>query len=82
MEYICRLQANSLCLKHFLLMLIPIVLLVPVLIIIEPYRLRRLIAFLDPFASAGSEGFQLVQSLYGISRGGLFGVGLFNSRQK
>ena len=55
-------------LKHFLLMLIPIVLLVPVLIIIEPYRLRRLIAFLDPFASAGSEGFQLVQSLYGISR--------------
>lgn len=69
-------------LKHFLLMLIPIVLLVPVLIIIEPYRLRRLIAFLDPFASAGSEGFQLVQSLYGISSGGLFGVGLFNSRQK
>lgn len=69
-------------LKHFLLMLVPIVLLVPVLIIIEPYRLRRLIAFLDPFASAGSEGFQLVQSLYGISSGGLFGVGLFNSRQK
>lgn len=69
-------------LKHFLLMLIPIILLVPVLIIIEPYRLRRLIAFLDPFASAGSEGFQLVQSLYGISSGGLFGVGLFNSRQK
>lgn len=69
-------------LKHFLLLLVPIVLLVPVLIIIEPYRLRRLIAFLDPFASAGSEGFQLVQSLYGISSGGLFGVGLFNSRQK
>ena len=68
--------------KHFLLMLIPIVLLVPILILIEPYRLRRLIAFLDPFASASSEGFQLVQSLYAVANGGMFGVGLFNSRQK
>lgn len=68
--------------KHFMLLLIPIVALVPILIIIEPYRLRRLVAFLDPFASASGEGFQLVQSLYGISSGGLFGVGLFNSRQK
>lgn len=69
-------------LKHFLMLLVPVVVLVPVLILIEPYRLRRLVAFLDPFASASGEGFQLVQSLYGISGGGLFGVGLFNSRQK
>lgn len=68
--------------KHFVLLLIPILVLVPVLIVAEPYRLRRLVAFLDPFASASGEGFQLVQSLYGISNGGLFGVGLFNSRQK
>lgn len=68
--------------KHFALLAVPIILLVPVLIIIEPYRLRRLIAFIDPFASATGEGFQLVQSLYGLASGGWFGVGLFNSRQK
>lgn len=68
--------------KHFCFLAIPIALLVPLLIILEPYRLRRLVAFLDPFASASSEGFQLVQSLYAVGSGGLFGVGLFNSRQK
>ena len=68
--------------KHFCFLAIPIALLVPLLIILEPYRLRHLVAFLDPFASASSEGFQLVQSLYAVGSGGLFGVGLFNSRQK
>jgi len=68
--------------KHFLFLAIPVLILIPLLIILEPYRLRRLVAFLDPFASASNEGFQLVQSLYGIGSGGLFGVGLFNSRQK
>ena len=68
--------------KHFLLILIPALALVPVLIIIEPYRLQRLTAFLDPWANPQEEGFQLIQSLYSLGGGGLFGVGLFNSRQK
>lgn len=68
--------------KHFAYLAVPIALLVPLLIVLEPYRLRRLVAFLDPFASASSEGFQLVQSLYAVGSGGLFGVGIFNSRQK
>lgn len=68
--------------KHFMYLLVPALLLVPVLIILEPYRLRRLVAFMDPFASASGEGFQLVQSLYSIGSGDWFGVGLFNSRQK
>ncbi len=68
--------------KHFLLLLIPAILIVPVLIIIEPYRLQRLMAFIDPWASPKEEGFQLIQSLYALGSGGLFGVGLFNSRQK
>ena len=55
---------------------------VPLLIVAEPYRLKRLFAFLDPWASPLGEGFQLIQSLYGLGNGGLFGVGLFNSRQK
>lgn len=44
--------------KHFLYLAIPVLILIPVLIIIEPYRMRRLVAFLDPFKSATGEGFQ------------------------
>lgn len=69
-------------LKHFTYMLIPMALAVPVLIIIEPYRLNRLTAFLDPWANPLEEGYQLIQSLYALGSGGFFGVGLFNSRQK
>lgn len=69
-------------LKTFALMLVPFVVAVPVLIILEPYRLQRLSAFLDPWASPKDEGYQLIQSLYALGNGGWFGVGLFNSTQK
>ncbi len=68
--------------KHFVLTSLPIVAMVPVLILIEPYRIKRLLAFLDPWASPKDEGYQLIQSLYALGNGGWFGVGLFNSRQK
>jgi len=68
--------------KHLLLILIPVLLAVPLLIIAEPYRLKRLSAFLNPWASPKDEGYQLLQSLYALGSGGWFGVGLFNSRQK
>lgn len=55
---------------------------VPLLIFAEPYRIKRLFAFLNPWASPQGEGFQLIQSLYSLGNGGWFGVGLFNSRQK
>ena len=69
-------------LKHFALMSVPLGALVPLLIIIEPYRLKRLTAFLNPWQNPKGEGYQLLQSLYSIGDGGWFGVGLFNSRQK
>lgn len=68
--------------KHFLWIAIPALALVPILIIIEPYRLLRLSAFLDPWASPKNEGYQLIQSLYALGNGGWFGTGLFRSRQK
>lgn len=68
--------------KHFFILSIPAVALVFLLIIIEPYRLDRLMAFINPWASPKGEGYQLIQSLYSLGSGGLFGVGLFNSRQK
>ncbi|MCL2798343.1 MAG: putative lipid II flippase FtsW [Firmicutes bacterium] len=68
--------------KHFVLLLIPFAALIPVLILLEPYRLSRLMAFLDPWAAPLGEGYQLIQSYYSLGSGGLFGLGLFNSRQK
>lgn len=68
--------------KHTLMFSVPAGALVPALIVLEPYRLKRLFAFIDPWASPQGEGFQLIQSLYSLGDGGLFGVGLFQSRQK
>jgi cell division protein FtsW len=69
-------------LKTFILVLIPFAIAVPILIVLEPYRLQRLSAFIDPWASPKGEGYQLIQSLYALGNGGLFGVGIFNSTQK
>ena len=68
--------------KHTIMFSIPAAAAVPVLIALEPYRLKRLFAFINPWASPQGEGFQLIQSLYSLGSGGWFGVGLFNSRQK
>lgn len=52
------------------------------LIVSAPYRMERILAFVDPWSSPKDEGYQLIQSYYALGSGGLFGVGLFNSRQK
>ena len=67
---------------HLLLLAIPAVVGAVALVLIEPYRLQRLAAFLNPWNSPLEEGYQLIQSYYALGSGGLFGVGLFQSRQK
>ena len=52
------------------------------LIIIAPYRLKRILSFLDPWSDPLGSGFQIIQSLYSIGPGGLFGLGIGNSIQK
>ncbi len=68
--------------KHLALIALPAVAAVPLLIVAEPYRFRRLMAFVDPWQSPLEEGYQLVQSFYALAGGGFWGLGLFNSRQK
>ncbi len=53
-----------------------------VLAVSSSYRMRRLTAFLDPWADPFNSGFQLTQSLIAIGRGQWFGVGLGDSVQK
>ncbi len=53
-----------------------------VLAVSASYRLRRLTAFLDPWADPFNSGFQLTQSLIAIGRGQWLGVGLGDSVQK
>ena len=79
---IAMLFIGGLSLKKMLLILLPIALAIPILILIEPYRMQRFLAFINPWASPKNEGYQLIQSFYALGSGGLFGVGLFNSRQK
>lgn len=51
-------------------------------IIAEPYRLRRIMAFINPYEDPIGAGFQTIQSLLALGSGGLFGMGLGNGRQK
>ena len=55
---------------------------VVILILIAPYRLERILSFLNPWSDPLGSGFQIIQSLYAIGPGGLFGYGFLNSRQK
>ena len=52
------------------------------LIIAAPYRIARILAYLNPWSDPLGSGFQIIQSLYAIGPGGLFGLGLGNSIQK
>lgn len=46
------------------------------LVIVTPYRLKRVATFMDPWSDPTGDGWQIIQSLYAIGSGGLFGVGL------
>ncbi len=51
-------------------------------LVLSPWRVERMMAFLDPFAHADDAGYQVVQSLYAIGSGGVFGEGFAKGQQK
>jgi len=51
-------------------------------IVLEPYRMARLMSFLNPWSDSQGDGYQLIQSLLALGAGGIFGSGLGSSRQK
>ena len=68
--------------KYFVLLLSLGVGGIIVLIASAPYRMERILAYLDPWSDPLGSGFQTIQSLYAISPSGLFGLGYNNSMQK
>lgn len=52
------------------------------LIIVAPYRMKRIVSYLNPWSDPLGSGFQIIQSLYAIAPSGLLGTGLGNSIQK
>lgn len=67
---------------RFLLVALTGAMLAAVVAVAQPYRMARLMSFLDPWADQFGGGYQLTQSLIAFGRGGLDGVGLGNSVQK
>lgn len=68
--------------SHFLMLGVPIIPIGIILVITEPYRLKRFIAFMDPWSDEKGGGWQIIQSLLAIGSGGFVGRGLGKSLQK
>ena len=68
--------------KHLLLTLSALVPAAIVLIVKYPYRLQRVLTFLNPWADPQGAGFQIIQSLIAIGSGGFWGLGISQSKQK
>jgi cell division protein FtsW len=68
--------------KHFVILSIPALIGVAGAIAIQPYRMARVYSFLNPFEDPKGNGWQIINSLYAIGSGGIFGRGLGKSLQK
>lgn len=68
--------------KWLIIMAMGIIALIPIMILLTKYQAKRFDAWLHAWDDPKGTGYQVVQSLYAIGDGGLFGVGLGNSKQK
>jgi len=76
------LLAGRVKLSHLAIVLIPAMLAGAWFVMHKAYRMKRLMAFSDPWASPQGEGYHMIQSILSFSSGGLFGRGLGNGVQK
>jgi len=69
-------------LRHFLLLVVLGAGALAALAVLQPYRMQRLVSFLNPWEYAFSSGYQLTQALIAFGRGEVFGLGLGEGIQK
>jgi cell division protein FtsW len=69
-------------LKHLALAAAPALAGVVGLLVFVPWRLKRVLVFLDPWADPQGAGYQVVQSLLAVGSGGVHGLGFTEGRQK
>lgn len=74
--------ASGVPIKYFLILGLVGAMGLVFLIISEPYRMERILAFLDPWSDPLGSGFQGIQSLFALSPSGIFGLGFNKSMQK
>jgi cell division protein FtsW len=68
--------------RYLLFTLLPCIPIAIILILIKPYRMQRILTFLNPWSDPQGAGFQIIQSLIAIGSGGFWGIGIGNSKQK
>jgi len=69
-------------LVNFIAIIVSLLAVIVTLVVTSPYRMARVVGFLDPWADPFGRSYQLTQSLMAFGRGGWFGQGLGNSVQK
>jgi cell division protein FtsW len=69
-------------LSHFALIVAAAITLLAAISVLQPYRMQRLVTFLDPWSVAYGSGYQLTQALIAFGRGNWFGLGLGEGIQK
>ena len=75
--------AGGVRVRHMLVTTVPALLVVGInMLIFTPFRMKRLSAFMDPWADAQGTGYQVVQSLIAVGSGGQNGLGFAQGRQK
>lgn len=67
---------------HLVAVVIPVILAGVAAILLTPFRLGRLLSFRNPWVDPKGKGYQLIQSFLALGSGGIWGVGLGQSRQK
>ena len=68
--------------RHMVFATVPALLFVGKMLIFTPFRMKRLAAFIDPWADSQGTGYQVVQSLIAVGSGGQHGLGFAQGRQK
>jgi len=78
----CMWFVGGVPIRHLLLMISAFIPLAVVAVVIEPYRMQRMVSYLHPWQDQYGSGYQLIQSMIAFGSGGLFGTGIGQGVQK